>query len=170
MHPNHTEAATRGARPGTASIALAVLAACLVFGVMQGVRDNYGIMLNGLVAQSGVQYGYASFVIAVGQILYGATQPLFGMAALRRSNAFVMLCGAVLMAAGLIVTPLCTAEWSLMLFFGVVLPAGTGALCFGIVMGRWRRSSGKSAPPWFPASCRPAPGSGTRSCRRSFSA
>lgn len=39
------------------------------------------------------------------------------------------------MAVGLIMTPFCNTVWSLLLFFGIILPSGTGALCFGIVMG-----------------------------------
>lgn len=84
---------------------LAMMAACLVFAIMQGIHDNYGIMLNGIVAHTGIDYASVSFVIAVGQILYGATQPIFGMLALKKSNAFVMMCGIVFMAVGLIVTP-----------------------------------------------------------------
>ena len=52
---------------------LAMMAACLVFAIMQGIHDNYGIMLNGIVAHTGIDYASVSFVIAVGQILYGAT-------------------------------------------------------------------------------------------------
>lgn len=114
---------------------IAMLSACLVFAVMQGIHDNYGIMLKGIVEHAGISYASVSFVIAVGQILYGVTQPLFGMLALKKSNAFVMLCGVLLMAAGLIATPLCGNMFSLLLFFGVLLPSGTGALCFGIIMG-----------------------------------
>lgn len=114
---------------------IAMTAACLVFAVMQGIHDNYGIMLNGIVAHTGIGYASVSFVIAVGQILYGATQPIFGMLALKKSNAFVMLCGIIFMAVGLIVTPFCSGRWSLLVFFGILLPTGTGALCFGIVMG-----------------------------------
>lgn len=117
------------------SLILALLAGCLVFAVMQGIHDNYGIMLPGIVARSGIDYASVSFVIAVGQILYGATQPAFGMLAIKKSNAFVMLLGIILMAVGLIVSPFCNNLWSLLLFFGILLPAGTGALCFGIVMG-----------------------------------
>ncbi len=114
---------------------IAVTAACLVFAIMQGIHDNYGIMLTGVVEHTGLTYASVSSVIAVGQILYGATQPLFGMLALRKSNAFVMLCGVLLMAAGLITTPFCGNSLTLLLSFGIILPAGTGALCFGIIMG-----------------------------------
>lgn len=114
---------------------IVLTAACMVFAVMQGVRDNYGIMMTGITAHSGLSYQTVSFVIAVGQILYGATQPFFGMLALRKSNTFVMLCGIALMTAGLIATPFCAAGWQLLIFFGILLPSGTGALCFGIIMG-----------------------------------
>lgn len=114
---------------------IALAAGCLVFAIMQGIHDNYGIMLPGIVERSGLDYASVSFVIAVGQMLYGATQPIFGMLAIRKSNAFVMFTGIVLMAAGLIATPFCSEMWSLLISFGILLPAGTGALCFGIVMG-----------------------------------
>lgn len=114
---------------------IAVVAACLVFAIMQGIHDNYGIMLKGIVENTNIDYASVSFVIAVGQILYGATQPLFGMIALKKSNAFVMFCGVAMMAAGLIATPFCSNIFSMLIFFGIILPSGTGALCFGIVMG-----------------------------------
>lgn len=122
-------------KSGIFQFIIALAAGCLVFAVMQGIHDNYGIMLPGIVLQSGLDYASVSFVIAVGQILYGATQPVFGMLAIKKSNAFVMLLGIILMAVGLIVSPSCNNLWSLLLFFGILLPAGTGALCFGIVMG-----------------------------------
>lgn len=114
---------------------IALVSACLVFAIMQGIHDNYGIMLKGIVEHTGIAYASVSFVIAVGQILYGVTQPIFGMLALKKSNAFVMLCGVILMAVGLIATPFCKNPVTLLIFFGIILPSGTGALCFGIVMG-----------------------------------
>lgn len=122
-------------RHSAAEYIISISAVCLIFAIMQGIHDNYGIMMNGIVAHTGADYASVSFVIAVGQIMYGVTQPIFGILALKRSNAFVLLCGIILMAAGLTATPFCKATWSLFLFFGILLPAGTGALCFGIVMG-----------------------------------
>lgn len=42
-----------------------VAAACLVHGVMQGVHDNYGIMLTGLLETSGLGYSALSLCIGV---------------------------------------------------------------------------------------------------------
>ncbi|MCD7885545.1 MAG: MFS transporter [Lachnospiraceae bacterium] len=112
-----------------------VIAACLVHGVMQGVHDNYGIMMQGLVRTTEISYAYISFCIGVGALVYGIAQPFLGMLALRKSNAFVILMGIALTVAGLIITPLCRKPLSMLLFFGILLPLGTTGLCFGIVMG-----------------------------------
>lgn len=74
--------------------AIALAAVCLVFAIMQGVRDNYGIMMTGIVAHLGIDYAQVSFVIAVGQMVYGFTQPLFGMLALK--NRTPLSCAAAL--------------------------------------------------------------------------
>lgn len=112
-----------------------VAAACLVHGVMQGVHDNYGIMMTGLLPVTGVDYAGISFCIGAGALVYGFAQPFLGMLALKRSNAFVLLLGIAFTIAGLVVTPLCRNFFSLFIFFGLVLPFGTTGLCFGIVMG-----------------------------------
>ena len=41
-----------------------VIAACIVHGVMQGVHDNYGIMMTGLIPYTGIDYVTISFAIA----------------------------------------------------------------------------------------------------------
>lgn len=43
-----------------------IIAACMIHGVMQGVHDNYGIMMNGLVRTTGISYSYISFCIGTG--------------------------------------------------------------------------------------------------------
>ena len=51
------------------SVILAMFAACLVFAIMQGIYDNYGIMLPGIVSRSGISCAAVSFVIAVGGLI-----------------------------------------------------------------------------------------------------
>ena len=110
-------------------------AACIVFAVMQGVHDNYGIMMKALVKSSGISYEKISFIIGVGAVLYGLVQALWGMAAVRLSNGRIMMTGAILIAVGLIVTPFCHDFATMLILFGVILPVGTGALGSGIIMG-----------------------------------
>jgi len=114
---------------------VAVAAACLVYGVMQGVHDNYGIMLNGLLPVTNVDYAGISFCIGAGALVYGFAQPFLGMLALRKSNVFVIFIGILSTIVGLVITPLCRNIFTLFIFFGLVLPFGTTGLCFGIVMG-----------------------------------
>ena len=116
-------------------IIVVVAAACLVHGVMQGVHDNYGIMLNGLLSVTNVDYAGVSFCIGIGALVYGFAQPFLGMLALHKSNVFVILIGILFTIVGLMVTPLCRNVFTLFIFFGLVLPFGTTGLCFGIVMG-----------------------------------
>ena len=117
------------------SIVLMGAAACLIYAVNAGIRSNYGIMLNAIAENSGLSYSSVSFVLAVGQLVFGAMQPVFGIVALRKSNLFVLCCGALLITGGLMAIPFCGSMWSLMLFLGFVLPSGTGAVSFGILMG-----------------------------------
>ncbi len=113
---------------------LLVAIACIVYGVMQGVHDNYGIMMNGLIGTSGLTYANISFCIGVGAFVYGLAQPLLGMLALKKSATFVIILGIVCMIIGLVMTPLSRNFFTMLLFFGLMLPFGTTGLSFGLVM------------------------------------
>ncbi len=117
------------------SILLVTIAACMLYGLGGGIRSNYGVMLNAISESSGLPYSSVSFVLAVAQLVFGIAQPVFGIIALKKSNLFVMCCGILLMVTGLLIIPSCRSAWMLMLFLGIMLPAGTGAMSFGIIMG-----------------------------------
>lgn len=111
------------------------LAGCLIYAISAGIRSNYGIMLQAISSNSGIPYASVSFVLAVAQLVFGIMQPVFGIAALKKSNVFVLCCGVICTAGGLLIIPFCGSVWMLMIFLGIVLPSGTGALSFGIIMG-----------------------------------
>ena len=121
-------------KSGGASKILVVAAVCVVFAIMQGVHDNYGIMLGALTEHTGLDYAVVSFVIGVGALLYGVAQPFMGMLALKKSNSFVMLCGIVMTASGLVLTVYAKGFISLLIAFGIILPVGTTGLASGILM------------------------------------
>ena len=130
---NSTEIHNRQAnRP--LQLLVVVISVCVVFAVMQGVHDNYGIMQNGLMELSGLDYASVSFCIGVVALLYGVAQPFMGMLALKKSNSFVMLLGIILTAAGLILTTFSRSFPVLLITFGIVLPIGTTGLASGILM------------------------------------
>ncbi|MEY8351937.1 MFS transporter [Lachnospiraceae bacterium 54-53] len=117
------------------SILMITVASCLLYGIGAGIRSNYGIMLGAISESSGLAYSTVSFVVAVSLLVFGIMQPVFGIVALKKSNLFVLCCGILCMVTGLLIIPFCRSAWMLMIFLGVILPAGIGALSFGIVMG-----------------------------------
>ncbi len=135
-------AATSGAegtiaRPGAPLRTLLLYTACGIFlyAICAGFRDNYGIMLPYIVAFSGVSYATVSFIIALGQLLFGAMQPVFGLLALRKGPRFSLHLGALMMLVGLLLIPFSSSTPMLTLALGVLLPSGTAAASFGMIMG-----------------------------------
>ena len=120
---------------GRFSVFFVVLAVCLVYALGGGIRSNYGLMRSAIAGASGVDYAGISFVLAAAQLAFGVMQPVFGAAALKTSNVFVLLCGAAMAVLGLALTPLCRGTWALLLCFGILMPAGLGAFSFGLIMG-----------------------------------
>ena len=53
----------------------------------------------------------------------------------KKGNVPVLVSGIILMLAGMLALPFCNSKFLLMVFLGVVLPTGTGALSYGIIMG-----------------------------------
>ena len=114
---------------------LLLIAGCALYMVSGGIRANFGIIVPSLAERTGVSYADVSFAVAVGQLMYGVTQPIFGIIALKKSNGFVLVLGTVMMAAGLLLTTLVHSVPLLVVTVGLLFFTGTGALCFGIIMG-----------------------------------
>lgn len=108
--------------------------ATFIYAVCAGFRDNYGIMLPYVVADSGLDYAAVSFVIALGQLFFGLMQPVFGYLSLRKSPLVSLALGVALMLGGLLLMPYCRTLWSLAVTLGILLPSGTAAASFGILM------------------------------------
>ena len=117
------------------SFFLLILGACLLFGASIGIRMNYGILLNAYASQGNVPYDQISLVIAVGELIYGISQPIFGILAMKKSNAFILKIGLCLLAAGFLSSSVMRSGIALVFTFGICLSAGTGAVCFGMIMG-----------------------------------
>ena len=114
---------------------LLIAAGCILYMVSGGIRSNFGIIVQALADRTGVSYADVSFAVAVGQLMYGATQPVFGIVALKKSNGFVLALGTLLMSAGLLLTTLAHSTVLLVFTVGLLFFTGTGAVCFGIIMG-----------------------------------
>jgi MFS family permease len=73
--------------------------------------------------------------MAIGQFVWGASQPIFGAVADRYGPERVIVAGGVMLAIGWAVTPLVSSEWALTLALGIVVAAGAGAGSFSILIG-----------------------------------
>lgn len=122
-------------KPKQPSAFLLIVAVCFAYAMSGGIRSNYGLLRGAISASSGVDYAGISFVLAAAQLAFGVMQPVFGAVALKTSNVFVLLCGSVMTVLGLVLTPLCSGSWMLLLCFGILMPAGLGAFSFGLIMG-----------------------------------
>jgi predicted MFS family arabinose efflux permease len=112
-----------------------VLGASAILMITMGVRQSAGLFVLPLYADLELDYASISFAFAVGQLLWGAVQPVFGALAEQWGSRCVLVLGALLLAAGLATTPLVTSEVGLLLTMGVLSAAGAGAGSFSVLIG-----------------------------------
>lgn len=119
---------------GLPEIIIITAVGCLICALNNGVRVNYGLITNAIISATGISPAGVSFSVAVAQLLYGLSQPFFGVVALKKSNSFAIISGAVMLACGFLIIPLCRSAWMLHIAFGLLIGGGTGAMSFGIIM------------------------------------
>lgn len=112
-----------------------LLAAGAILTVTMGVRQSLGLFVSPLNTSTGLGIVAISFAMAVGQFVWGATQPIFGAVADRYGSTRVIALGAVLLAAGCALTPFVQSEWMLLMSVGLLMSAGAGAGSFSILIG-----------------------------------
>lgn len=108
--------------------------ACVLYTVSAGLRSIYGIILDSLKNTTDIPVASLSFSIAMGQLMFGISQPVFGIIALKKSNKFVLSLGSLFMSIGLFAIPFCSSLLTMNIFLGILLPIGTGAVSFSIIM------------------------------------
>lgn len=112
-----------------------VLAAAAIMMITMGARQSLGLFMAPIDATTSLGIVSISFAIAVGQFMWGATQPLFGMVSDRYGATRVIMLGGVLLAAGMALTPLAGSEWGLIMTLGILSAAGAGAGSFSVLIG-----------------------------------
>jgi len=112
-----------------------VVSSAAILAVTMGARQSLGLFVSPLNTSTGLGIVAISFALAVGQFVWGAVQPVFGILADRIGAFRVMALGALLLAFGLAVTPHVHSAFGLMLALGVLTAAGAGAGSFSILIG-----------------------------------
>jgi len=112
-----------------------VLAAAAILMITMGARQSLGLLVSPLNTHTGLGIATISFAMAVGQFVWGVAQPVFGAVADRWGPGRVIVAGAVMLAAGLVLTTAVTSEWGLICALGVITAAGAGAGSFSVLVG-----------------------------------
>jgi predicted MFS family arabinose efflux permease len=104
--------------------------------ITMGVRQTSGLFLIPITQSTGVTVVAMSFALAVGQLMWGVSQPLFGAIADKYGAVKVVIAGAILLALGNALTPFVAAsDIGLIATMGVLSAAGAGAGSFSILIG-----------------------------------
>ncbi len=114
---------------------LLILSASAILMITMAARLTTGLFLSPINTSTGLGVASISLAMAVGQFMWGASQPIFGAVADKWGPARVIVLGGVMLAAGLAATPFVSSQWGLMLTLGVLSAAGAGAGSFSILIG-----------------------------------
>jgi MFS family permease len=114
---------------------LVMCAAASILLITMGMRQSLGLFVAPIIDTTHVGYAAMSFALAIGQLMWGVAQPVFGALADRHGARRVLIGGALMLAAGTLLAPFATGEFSLMITIGVLMAAGAGAGSFGVLIG-----------------------------------
>jgi predicted MFS family arabinose efflux permease len=114
---------------------LLILSAAAILMLTMAARLTTGLFLSPINTATGLGIASISLALAVGQFMWGASQPVFGAVADKYGPARVIVLGGVMLAAGLAATPFVSSQWGLMLTLGILSAAGAGAGSFSILIG-----------------------------------
>jgi predicted MFS family arabinose efflux permease len=115
-----------------------VMAASILM-ITMGARQSMGLFVSPLNSATGLGIASISLAMAIGQFVWGASQPVFGAIADRWGPGRVIVFGAVLLALGSVLTTFVRDQWMLVLAVGVLSAAGAGAGSFSILIGATAR-------------------------------
>jgi MFS family permease len=111
------------------------LAAAAILMVTMGTRQSLGLFVSPLNTTTGLGIVTISFALAVGQLTWGAVQPVAGAIADRHGPAPVLIGGIVLLAVGTALTPFMGSGAGLVIALGLVSQIGSGAASFSVLIG-----------------------------------
>ncbi|MEB0135261.1 MFS transporter [Actimicrobium sp. CCC2.4] len=120
-----------------------MLAASAILMITMGARLTTGLFMSPINTSTGLGIVSISFALAIGQFVWGAAQPVFGIIADKYGTPKVIIAGALMLATGLAITPFMSSQWGLMLSMGLLSAAGAGAGSFSILIG----ATAQSLPP-----------------------
>jgi MFS family permease len=114
---------------------LLIAAAAAVMLITTGIRQVSGLFVLPIIGSTGMSIASVSFALAIGQFMWGAMQPVFGALADSYGAYRVVFFGALLLAAGSVLTTFAHSETTLIITMGMLSAAGAAAGSFSILIG-----------------------------------
>jgi MFS family permease len=111
------------------------LAAAAILLITMGGRQTIGLFIASLDHATGLGIVSISLAVAVGQLVWGLAQPVFGAFADRFGAGRVIALGGILLASGLALTPFAHTQLEVIATLGVLSAFGAGAGSLSILIG-----------------------------------
>ena len=112
-----------------------IAAAASILLITMGARQTIGLFIAPLDATTGLGIVSISLAVAIGQFIWGLSQPVFGAVADRFGAGRVITFGGIMLAIGTAMTPFVRSEWALIATLGIVSAFGAGAGSLSILIG-----------------------------------
>ena len=103
--------------------------------ITMGIRQTVGLFLHPIVHATTMNIAELSMALAIGQLMWGVFQPLFGAWADKKGPLPVLLTGAILIACGQLGTIWATSFLPMTVAQGLLSPAGAAAGSFSVLIG-----------------------------------
>jgi predicted MFS family arabinose efflux permease len=129
--------------PWYASLTALIIAGCLVAIVNFGIRSAFGFFTVPISQAHGWPREIFSFAMALQNLLWGLATPVAGMLADRYGSARVLMAGAVLYCAGIVMMAYSDTAFMFSLGGGLLVGVGIAFSSFSIVMA----ALGRIVPP-----------------------
>jgi len=120
-------------------MAWVLAAAAGIFAVTMGARQSMGLFLGNINTATGLGLASISLAFAFGQLWWGLTQPVAGMAADRYGAGRVLVVGLLLVALGTALVPHMGSTLGLVLAIGVLAAGGAGLAGPSVLMAATAR-------------------------------
>lgn len=111
------------------------LSAAGILAITMGLRQSTGLFMSPINTQTGLGIAVISFALAIGQLMWGAVQPVAGALAGRYGHYPVMVTGILLLAVGSALAPFSTSTFALVVTLGILSAGGSGMASFSVLMG-----------------------------------
>ena len=117
-----------------------VAVAFVIMAVGYALRNSFSVFYPAIVEEFGWGRGNTALMFSVQMVVYGLMSPVAGRLVDRIEPRLVLSVGACIMAGGMALCSLATAQWQFYLLFGVMLAIGlsmVGVTPLGAIVSNW---------------------------------